>query len=76
MDFKIPGHKQSKKIYLYRVIDSLKFATETGLGKVAKKIVPFSGVSSLRGGRGSAGIQIDIKFFYDLFFCWNVPEMI
>ena len=21
-------------------------------------------------------IQIDTKLFYDLFFCWNVPEMV
>ena len=40
-----------------------------------KKIVPFSRVLTLRGG-GSAGIQIDTKLFYDLFFCWNVPEMV
>ena len=45
-------------------------------GKLQKKIVPFSRVSTLREGRGSAGLQIDTKLFYDLFFCWNVPEMV
>ena len=40
----------------------------SALGKVAKKIVPFSRVSTLRGGRGSAGIKLTLSFFMTYFF--------
>ena len=43
------------------------------LGKVAKKL---SLLVEFRHSVGSAGIQIDTKLFYDLLFCWNVPEMV
>ena len=55
--------------YVYVTFKTIKIALKVELGKVAKKIVPFSRVSTLSGGgRGSAGIQIDTKLFLCLTF--------